>query len=595
MADIFDFYVYDDRSIRFAIAEPIMLEDKDVTQFRFRIPKSLNGFDMSGWAWWFVYVNAEGTKYSLPMTLNDDEDDPDNYALSTVTINYGMSGKAGTIKFAIEVIDADGQGDILHEWHTKTYSTNVESTLQGNQVEYSETESDVISALLQRVQELISLGGGSPLVANTASAMTDTTKVYLYTGNETGYTFGDWYYYNGSAWTDGGAYGSGSGGGLTFEEKQLILTLFGKAAYADDDASEAYEELSSLWQGYSVAWSGSGYTKSNNATSVQSGTTFTSTVTANIGYSISSVTATMGGVTVQGAWNNGTVTIPNVSGDIVITVTTAAASVSSISAVYTQSGTVYDTDSLDSLKADLVVTATFSDSSTGTVASADYTLSGTLTAGTSTVTVSFGGQTTTFTVTVTANPNVLKYSFDFTQSLTDSVDGNTATLNGSAERTSAGVTLKSASDYVSFASPLCDSSGNVLIEIDIASVSKAYSSGHGRLVMWNPAGTMGLIYRNTGRWEVYQSSWLTPTDKITDVTYIAGKTVKIDISEPSTGSYPTASASVYIGDMTINENFTVKMYSGATDGATSMTLGSSGGNTFYNVTISAVRVYERSE
>lgn len=73
-----------------------------------------------------------------------------------------------------------------------------------------------------------------------------------------------------------------------------------------------------------------------------------------------------------------------------------------ISAVYTQSGTVYDTDSLDSLKSDLVVTAHMSDSTTQTVTL--YTLSGTLTAGTSTVTVSYGGKTTTFTVNVTAEP-----------------------------------------------------------------------------------------------------------------------------------------------------------------------------------------------
>lgn len=71
----------------------------------------------------------------------------------------------------------------------------------------------------------------------------------------------------------------------------------------------------------------------------------------------------------------------------------------SISAVYTQSGTVYDTDTLDSLKADLVVTATYDDSTTDTVTT--YTLSGTLTAGTSTITVSYEGKTTTFNVTVT--------------------------------------------------------------------------------------------------------------------------------------------------------------------------------------------------
>lgn len=72
----------------------------------------------------------------------------------------------------------------------------------------------------------------------------------------------------------------------------------------------------------------------------------------------------------------------------------------SISAVYTQSGTVYDTDSLDSLKADLVVTAHYDNATTQTVTT--YTLSGTLTAGTSTITVSYGGKTTTFSVTVSS-------------------------------------------------------------------------------------------------------------------------------------------------------------------------------------------------
>lgn len=72
----------------------------------------------------------------------------------------------------------------------------------------------------------------------------------------------------------------------------------------------------------------------------------------------------------------------------------------SISAVYTQSGTVYNTDTLDSLKSDLVVSALYDDQTTATVTA--YTLSGTLTVGTSTITVTYNGKTTTFTVTVTS-------------------------------------------------------------------------------------------------------------------------------------------------------------------------------------------------
>ena len=113
----------------------------------------------------------------------------------------------------------------------------------------------------------------------------------------------------------------------------------------------------------------------------------------------------------------------------------------STSAVYTQSGTVYDTDTLDSLKSSLVVTANYSDSTTSTLSDSDYTLSGTLTAGTSTITVTYGGKTTTFTVTVTAN-QYLAY-WDFTQSLVDTVNGYEFTLScgsrGTLERTSEGL------------------------------------------------------------------------------------------------------------------------------------------------------------
>lgn len=49
---------------------------------------------------------------------------------------------------------------------------------------------------------------GSPLKADTVSEMTDDTKIYIYTGSETGYTAGHWYYYNGSFWADGGVYNS---------------------------------------------------------------------------------------------------------------------------------------------------------------------------------------------------------------------------------------------------------------------------------------------------------------------------------------------------------------------------------------------------
>lgn len=87
--------------------------------------------------------------------------------------------------------------------------------------------------------------------------------------------------------------------------------------------------------------------------------------------------------------------------------------VQSISAVYTQSGAVYETDNLDVLEDDLVVTATYEGGTTGVIPAGSYTLSGTLAEGSSTVTVTFGGKTATFTVTVeTAQWSTKNEAFD---------------------------------------------------------------------------------------------------------------------------------------------------------------------------------------
>lgn len=76
---------------------------------------------------------------------------------------------------------------------------------------------------------------GSPLTAQTVAGMTDHTRVYVYTGSESGYTAGHWYFWNGSAWTDGGIYNS------TAVNTDTTLTLAGVAAdaKATGDAIEA--------------------------------------------------------------------------------------------------------------------------------------------------------------------------------------------------------------------------------------------------------------------------------------------------------------------------------------------------------------------
>lgn len=76
----------------------------------------------------------------------------------------------------------------------------------------------------------------SPLVASTVAEMTDTNKIYVYIGSESGYTSGNWYYYNGSAWTSGGVYNA------VAVETDTTLSVSGKAADAKA-VGDALEEV----------------------------------------------------------------------------------------------------------------------------------------------------------------------------------------------------------------------------------------------------------------------------------------------------------------------------------------------------------------
>lgn len=212
MADIFDFYVLDNRKINFEIAEPIMREDKGVTDWVFHIPKILNGIDMSTWAWWLVYTNAKNQKHKEALVLSDDPESPLDISVGTYTVDYGMSIKAGSVQFALEAVNAViTGGEISGEWHTLTYKTTVKETLQGSEVEIDESQSDIISALIQQIQNKYNalVGGATPLPVNLKSLMTDHDKVYLYTGLETRESTGYWYYWNGTDFVPGGLYAAG--------------------------------------------------------------------------------------------------------------------------------------------------------------------------------------------------------------------------------------------------------------------------------------------------------------------------------------------------------------------------------------------------
>ena len=109
----------------------------------------------------------------------------------------------------------------------------------------SDSQLDGLVAEVQAyVEEARSIAFGSPLTASTADQMTDGTKVYVYTGSESGYTNGHWYYFDGTDWVDGGVYNA------VAVQTDTTLTRSGVAADAKvtgDEITGLKEDLSYIY------------------------------------------------------------------------------------------------------------------------------------------------------------------------------------------------------------------------------------------------------------------------------------------------------------------------------------------------------------
>lgn len=199
--------------------------------------------------------------------------------------------------------------------------------------------------------------------------------------------------------------------GLADDIKQALLDCFAHVAWIDDDGQEYYDALEdALYPPTNLlgitAIFDSGQTVIYNTATLDDLKQYL-TVTAIYDDGTSEVvTAYALSGTVETGLCDFTVTYGGKTASFRVNVVEW---LTQITAVYTQSGTVYDTDSLDDLKTDLVVTAYYADTTGETVS--DYTLSGTLAVGTSTITVSYGGKTATFTVTVTDYRSVMSYAY----------------------------------------------------------------------------------------------------------------------------------------------------------------------------------------
>jgi lysophospholipase L1-like esterase len=194
--------------------------------------------------------------------LGDDLPSGCTATLSGVKPDGNVWSKAGTVTNNFVVVEEDIQMTaVAGRWDAQLDIVNgsknivtalIRITVEAAAVEAGAVPSDTqlegyVEQCKQYAETAKNEAYGSPLTAATAAAMTDQSRVYVYTGSETGYTAGHWYYHNGTSWTDGGVYNA------VAVDTDTTLSVSGKAADAKktgDEISQIKEDLNTTVMNY---------------------------------------------------------------------------------------------------------------------------------------------------------------------------------------------------------------------------------------------------------------------------------------------------------------------------------------------------------
>ena len=171
----------------------------------------------------FVQFQQEGNTYNK--YLDNDKSVYLPYEIEPGKCTLMLYGSAGNviattnylelnINDNMMVVDADSIDISTSLYNQLTQKVN---TALKNEIDLQ----NQIYAMETKVDDIVS----GTLVASTLAGMTDTTKVYVYVGSETGMVNGNWYYYNGSAWTSGGVYNAAVVDTATVEEIAEYISL----------------------------------------------------------------------------------------------------------------------------------------------------------------------------------------------------------------------------------------------------------------------------------------------------------------------------------------------------------------------------------
>lgn len=385
--------------------------------------------------------------------------------------------------------------------------------------------------------------------------------------------------------------------GAPQEVREAIYALLSKAAYTETGLTDELA-IVQAWTAETISVTNNltHVTNSNTATMAEQGGSYTGTLTADSGYVLGTVTVTMGGEDVtETVYSSGTITIPSVTGDIVITAT-AVPEVGSHTITYNLTNVI--SSNIEAAVSDGDNYASVLTADTGysignvTITMGEVDITSTAYNSGNVSIASVSGDVTITAVGTVIDTRTLIHSYDFTQSINDTVGTLTPTLGNSDSgaspaQTSEGLNFNASSQYCSFGTMAL---ANREFEIDIYTMSVQTTNQHTRVFMCTPyasQGTGALIYRQGSSynyWSGYSgSTWSSPYSTTLARNALAGKTVKLKFD-----------GSGYCGFYLDGELIGTSTVAFTTGSDAIVSLGGLTSGTSYsnNMTITGFRIYE---
>ena len=202
MSILYYFIDEETRKLRPEAAHKVVAQkDHNADVIRVGIPETMDSVDLETSAVRCMYQRPKETEVrSKTATYYDTSG---GYLWYDWTLQEGDTAKAGKINFSVCLQHIEG-GLLTVDWNTTIGEIFVKTSYHSD--DGDEADESITPTVAQRVAVLESMlqrvASGAPVVVSSASAMTDTDKIYVLTSD------GCWYYYDGSAWVAGGEYGA---------------------------------------------------------------------------------------------------------------------------------------------------------------------------------------------------------------------------------------------------------------------------------------------------------------------------------------------------------------------------------------------------